>query len=72
MKAKERKKFHITIVNNEDKTVEIDTDFDSVAGVLQKEDNLINRFAYADVDAEGIKQLIIGLVREAAYISERL
>ena len=72
MKDKERKRFHITIVDNKERVVAVDTDADSIAGVLQKEDNSINRFAYADADAEGIKQLIIGLVREAAHISEHL
>lgn len=72
MKDKERKSFHITIINNKNKEAVLDTDADSIAGVLQKEDNVINRFAYAEVDAEGVKQLIIGLVREAAHISQNL
>lgn len=72
MKDKDGKRFHITIVDNKEKSIVVDTDADSIVGVLQKEDNVVSRFAYADTDTEGVKQLIIGMVREAAHISNNL
>lgn len=64
------KRYHITVIDRLNNSIEIDRDVNSLAGVLQDKEGSISRFANVSATDAELAHLIFALIREASHLAD--